>query len=114
MGKMFACTLLSSMNFKRMTSSRCVDIRLFNKWEEIVSVASTLELFEENDEMIWQHNASGVYSINSLYSIINFRGVTLVYIPVVWNLINPRPPRVHMFLWLLSKNNILTHVMCVC
>jgi hypothetical protein len=52
MGKMFACTLLSSMNFKRMTSRRCVDIRLFNKWEEIVSVASTLELFEEKDEMI--------------------------------------------------------------
>jgi hypothetical protein len=47
-----------------------------------------------------------MYSSQPLYSIVNFRGVILVYIPSVWKLIVP--PRVHSFLWFLSNNKILT------
>jgi len=47
-----------------------------------------------------------VYSSQSLYKIINFRGILPVYVPAVWNL--KIPPRVHFFLWLLSKNKLLT------
>jgi hypothetical protein len=38
--------------------------------------------------------------------MINFRGVTPIFVPAVWSL--KVPPRVHFFLWLLSKNKLLT------
>jgi hypothetical protein len=75
-------------------------------WDEVISIASTLVLSNEEDELIWQHTSSGLYSSQSLYSIINFRGITPVYLPTVWDLVVP--PRVQLFLWLLSKNKILT------
>jgi hypothetical protein len=61
---------------------------------------------DEDDALIWQHHSSGIYSSQSMYSIINFRGVSPVYVPSVWKL--TVPPRVQLFLWLLSKNKILT------
>jgi hypothetical protein len=39
-------------------------------------------------------------------AIINYRGVTLVYIPLVWNIMVP--PKVQLFLWLLSHNKLAT------
>jgi hypothetical protein len=83
-----------------------VDRRLFDMWEELVSLVTTIERLEEEDALIWQFQSNGVYSSQTLYSIINFRGVTPVYLPAVWKLMIP--PRVHFFLWLLSKNKILT------
>jgi hypothetical protein len=83
-----------------------VDARLFSLWEEVVSLASTIVLSEDDDEMIWQFHTSGVYSSQSLYSVINFKGVTPMYVRAVWKLIVP--PRVHFFLWLLSKIKLLT------
>jgi len=44
--------------------------------------------------------------VHSLYSIVNSRRVILVYEPAVWKL--SIPPRIHIFLWLLSKNKLLT------
>jgi hypothetical protein len=38
--------------------------------------------------------------------VINFRGVTPVYVLAVWKIIVP--PRIHFFLWLLSNNKLLT------
>jgi hypothetical protein len=40
----------------------------------------------EEDELIWQHQSSGIYSSHSLYSIINFKGVMHAYIPAVWKI----------------------------
>ena len=56
--------------------------------------------------MIWQYNSNGIYSTQSLYKIINFRGVQPVFVSAVWGI--KVPPRVHFFLWLLSKNTVLT------
>jgi hypothetical protein len=85
-----------------------VGVRLFNLWEEVVSLASTINLSDDDnyDEMVCQFQWSGMYSFHSLYSVINFRGVTPVYIPAVWKLVVPS--RLHFFLWLLSKNKLLT------
>jgi hypothetical protein len=80
---------------------RCVDRRVFQLWDEVVSLASSITLTEEEDEPIWQFNSTGVYSSQSLYVVINFRGVQPVYVPAVWKIIVP--PRIHFFLWLLSK-----------
>jgi hypothetical protein len=82
-----------------------VDDRFYRKWEELVSLISTVTLSEEEDALIWQFNRNGVYSSQSLYSIINFRGWPQFLHPSVWRLIIP--PRVHFFLWLLSKNKLL-------
>jgi hypothetical protein len=80
----------------RCTFCRYVDIRLFNMWEEVVSLTSTIVLSEDDDEMIWQFQSLRIYSSQSLYSVINFRGVTPVYV-LGWKLIVPL--RVHFFLW---------------
>jgi hypothetical protein len=63
-----------------------------------------LEDFE--DSLIWKFESKGVYSVSSLYSIINFRGVMPVHISAVWRL--RIHPRVHVFLWLLFNNKLLT------
>jgi hypothetical protein len=60
----------------------------------------------EEDEMVWRFHSSGIYSSHSLYRVINFRGVILVYLPTVWKL--HVPPRIHFFLCLVSKNKLLT------
>jgi hypothetical protein len=85
---------------------RCVDRRLYQLWEELVSIADALVLTEDEDEPVWQFSSNGIYSYQSLYAVINFRGVTPVFIPAVWKIVVP--PRIHFFLWLLSHNKLLT------
>jgi hypothetical protein len=75
-------------------------------WEEVVSIAESLVLTPEEDERLWQFHSSGVYSSQSLYKVVTFRGVIRVFLYAVWKL--PIPPRIHFFLWLLSHNRLLT------
>jgi hypothetical protein len=37
---------------------------------------------------------------------VNFRGVTPIYLPAVWDL--KIPPRIQIFLWLMSQNKMMT------
>jgi hypothetical protein len=73
-----------------------VDVRLHNLWEEILSIACTITFTDEEDEPVWQFQSSGLYSSHSMYKIVNFRGVTPLFIPAVWKLIIP--PMVQFFL----------------
>jgi len=79
---------------------------LEQQWLEILNLASTIVFSQEEDAMIWHYNSNGIYSTQSLYKIINFRGVQPVFVSAVWDI--KVPPRVHFFLWLLSKNKVLT------
>ena len=90
----------------RCTFRRCFDDRLVEQWETVVQLVTTVELKDEEDRLIWQLNASGRYSSHSLYGVVNFGGIKPVFTPAVWKI--HIPPRVHFFLWLLSKNKILT------
>jgi hypothetical protein len=63
-------------------------------------------LSNEEDEMVWMFSSNGIYSSQSLYKIINFRGIKPVHVPALWHL--KIPPRVHFFLWLVSNNKTLT------
>jgi hypothetical protein len=72
----------------------------------VLGIASGLELSSEEDEPVWQYNSSGIYSSQSLYRVINFRGIMHIFILAVWKL--KVPPRIHFFLWLLSNNKLLT------
>jgi len=75
-------------------------------WEELSVVGDNIVLNEEDDTITWSFNSNGQFSVQSLYAIINHRGVTPVYVQAVWKL--NIPPRVHFFLWLLSNNRLLT------
>jgi hypothetical protein len=56
----------------KCTFRRCVDMRLFLIWEEVVNIASTLTLSGVEDELIWCFHSSRIYSSQSLYKVINF------------------------------------------
>jgi len=77
-----------------------------NDWLEVLQLASTITFSFEEDALIWRFSSNGVYNSQSLYRIINFRGVIPVHVSAVWPL--KIPPRVHFFLWLLAKNKVLT------
>jgi hypothetical protein len=79
---------------------------MLNRWYELVGIAESLHLNDEEDAVIWKIEAKGTYSASSLYAIINFRGVVPVHIPIVWKL--HVPPRLHVFLWLLANNKPLS------
>jgi hypothetical protein len=85
---------------------RNVSETLYQSWLEIVELAFTIQLTNDEDEIVWQFTSKGVYSSQSLYKIINFRGIKQVHLSVVWSL--KIPPRVHMFLWFLINNRVLT------
>jgi hypothetical protein len=80
----------------KCTFRRSVDRRLFDMWDELV------EHIDHHRNVRWRrctHLAipiQWVYSSQSLYSVINFRGITPVFVPAVWKL--RMPPRVHFFL----------------
>jgi hypothetical protein len=75
-------------------------------WYDLVSIVENLVLQDDSDQIIWSFSSNGKYSVQSLYAVINHRGVVPVYVPAVWKL--KIPPRVQIFLWLLYKNKTLT------
>jgi hypothetical protein len=90
----------------RVTFRRTFDENMFQSWGDLLSVAETLDLKEGNDSLVWCYQNSGVYSMQSLYAIIYYRGVSPVYVPAVWNIVVP--PKIHLFLWLLAYNKLAT------
>jgi hypothetical protein len=76
------------------------------QWYALEAIAKSIHLSVETDSLIWQYDSSGVYSASSLYAIINFRGITPIFIPAVWKIVVP--PRIHVFLWLIMHNKIMT------
>ena len=93
-------------NELKCTFRRTVSPTLSRKWLEVVQLASTIELTGGEDNLIWQFTSDGIFTSQSMYKVISFRGVVPVFVPSIWDL--KIPPRVHIFLWLLSKNKILT------
>ena len=90
----------------KVTFRICFDHALMLKWYEVLQIAQTLQLSAEDDALIWKFESKGVYSVNSLYAIINCRGVVPVFVHALWKI--KVPPKVHFFLWLISRNKILT------
>jgi hypothetical protein len=92
----------------RFTFRRNFDDNMIQFWEDLISVVETLELKEGNDSLVWCYQSSGVYSAQSLYVIIKFGrgGISPVYVPAVWNIMVP--PKIQLFLWLLSYNKLAT------
>jgi hypothetical protein len=56
---------------------------LHNQWQELLQIASSIQLSDEEDVIIWQYNSSGKYSVCSLYAIINDKGLNM-FLLVLW------------------------------
>jgi hypothetical protein len=68
---------------------RTVDIRLIQQWYEVMQIASNISFKDEEDAIIWNFNSKGIYSVQSLYGIINNRDVRHVHTPVMWKIVVP-------------------------
>jgi hypothetical protein len=90
----------------RVTFRRTFTEILMQYWRELLAVMEETILNDEADALIWCYNKSKVYSSQSFYNVISYRGTTPLYIPVVWNICVP--PKIHLFLWLLSHNKLAT------
>jgi hypothetical protein len=85
---------------------RIVDSRLKQQWYELLQIASDIHFTDESDAIIWHFNSSDRYSVQSLYVVVNDRGISQAYTRVMWKI--EVPPRLHIFLWLLANDKILT------
>jgi hypothetical protein len=65
-------------------------------------LGKSVALTDEEDQIIWSFNSNGRYFVQSLYAVINHRGVVPVFVQAIWKL--SIPPRVQIFLWLLAQN----------
>jgi hypothetical protein len=79
---------------------------MMDSWYELEGLASGICYSNDYDALIWQYTEKGVYATTTFYNIINFGGLTPIFIPSVWQL--HVPPRVHIFLWLLAHNKLMT------
>lgn len=61
----------------KCTFRRTVDARLGRMWLEVVQLASTITFSDDDDAMIWKFSSEGLYTSQSLYKVINFRGVSV-------------------------------------
>jgi hypothetical protein len=52
-------------------------------------------LNDDPNSLICCYNKSGIYSTHSFYNIINYRGVTPMFIPALWKICVP--PKIHLF-----------------
>jgi hypothetical protein len=90
----------------KLTFRRIFSDRLMEQWYKLEQIYTRISFSSECDSLIWTYTASGTYTSSSLYKIITFRGITPLYIPSIWSLMVP--PRIHVFLWLLSNNKLMT------
>jgi hypothetical protein len=90
----------------KLTFQMTVDREGMSHWNELQEIARSVELSEEEDAILWQYIFSGKYSVQSLYAIVSDRGVRQIYTLVIWKVLVP--PRIHIFMWLLANNKVLT------
>jgi hypothetical protein len=62
---------------------------LRQQWYERKQIVEEMHFVDEEDSIVWQYSSSGKYYVQTLYAIINNRGVRQVFIPVVWKVYVP-------------------------
>jgi hypothetical protein len=67
----------------RFTFRRNVDERLMQQWLELKQIFEDVQYEEGGDYIVWQYSSLGKYSVQTLYDVINNRGVRQVYTPLV-------------------------------
>jgi hypothetical protein len=79
---------------------------LFNRWLELVELIKIVCLTKDPNGHVWLLHSSSNYSVRSFYGIVNNDGVVLIHTLAVWKL--HIPPRIHIFMWLLSNDKLQT------
>jgi hypothetical protein len=90
----------------KFTFRRIVDSETMNPWYELLQIAQSIQFFEYEEAIILQYNSTGRYSVQSLYAIVNNRGVQQIFTPFMWKI--HVPPRIYVFLWVLGNGKVLT------
>jgi hypothetical protein len=90
----------------KITFRRCFDHKLMIQWYELVQIVNSIQFSGEADALIWKFESNGVFTVKSMYAVINFKGVLPVYVHFVWDI--KVPPKIHFFLWLLAHRKNLT------
>jgi alpha-glucuronidase len=80
----------------KLTFRRTFSEEMMERWNELTEIISSVRFNEDSDTLVWQYESKGEYSTQSLYAVINFKGVVPIYIPAVWKL--KVPPKVQVFL----------------
>lgn len=90
----------------RCTFRRNFTAEMLEQWRELEAIADSICFTEIEDAVVWKYECNGIYSSSSLYRIVNNRGVLPVFLHVMWKI--QVPPKIHIFLWLLAKNKVMT------
>uniref|UniRef100_A0A453A1X4 Reverse transcriptase zinc-binding domain-containing protein n=1 Tax=Aegilops tauschii subsp. strangulata TaxID=200361 RepID=A0A453A1X4_AEGTS len=79
---------------------------MMQSWNALFECIKNVRLLSDADTLVWNYEANGIYSVSSLYKIVNFRGAIPGKGPKVWEV--KIPPRVQIFIWLAFNNKLLT------
>lgn len=79
--------------------------RQMQDWMALVDIAKSVIYTEDCDGIICAFDASSKFTVQAMYKTVSFKGIQPVYTPVLWSL--NIPPRIHIFLWLLSNNKTI-------
>jgi hypothetical protein len=90
----------------KLTFRRNFSEAIMDRWYELVGIVTEVTYDCDGDALVWQYDSKGTYTFQSLYAVINFKGVIPVFIPAIWKV--KVPPKIHIFLWLVSHNKIMT------
>jgi len=74
----------------QLSFRRGVSERIMGMWEELKAVVQSITLNNEVDQILWTYSSSGKYCVQSLYAIVNHRGVVPIFVHDVWKLNIPR------------------------
>lgn len=75
----------------KISFRRGFDEHMMQRWYELVAIVEAVSLSEEPNQMIWRLHNSGIYNVQSLYVVVNFRGITPVFVQALWKVnITPR------------------------
>jgi hypothetical protein len=70
------------------------------QWYELVQIVQSIQFSDEKDSLIWKFETNGVFTVKSMYAMINFKGILPVNVHLVWDI--KVPPKIHFFLWMLA------------
>lgn len=67
------------LTFRRNVSSSVMDL-----WWELCGLIEDLSLSEEEDQILWSFTSTGTFTVQSLYAVITYRGVTPRISSAIW------------------------------
>ena len=70
----------------KLTFRRNFSEEMMNRWFELTEIVSSVVYNNDGNALVRQYDSKWEYSTQSLYAIINFRGVVPVFTPSVWKI----------------------------